>query len=419
MRIRGICAVAILCLTSAIVSAEVIQIVGGNKQLGCVGQKAQELLSVRTSRKTGGIASNVKVTFSIAQQPSQPLKKGSSGSLSAYEVYTDTNGLASVEFNFGKPNAGDYVITAVTKDTLSDPISFQLIAMQDNWMLMVLFALLGGLGVFLFGMFYLNDSLQKVAGKKFRSLLISLTKNRIKGTMTGLLVTLLNQSSSATTVLEVSLVSAGLLTFYQSIPITIGAEIGSTVTAQLVAFKLSDYAAIIAGFGFFLSFFSKQKRIKSIGDTILGFGILFLGMKLMSDGLMPLKNYKPFLSLMENVGNPFIGIMVGLIFTLVVQSSGATTGIVIALALAGAITLKEAIPINLGASIGTCITAILGSIGAGREGKRVAVFHTLAQTAGVILVYPFLTVVTYKGVPSWIYFAEWFTSAVFNSTELA
>jgi phosphate:Na+ symporter len=218
--------------------------------------------------------------------------------------------------------------------------------------------------------------------------------------------------------LEVSLVSAGLLTFAQTMAVTMGAEVGSTITAQLVAFKLSEYAVFIAGLGFYITFISKSKRWKHIGDAVLGFGLLFLGIKIMTDLMVPIRSYGPFLEMMKSVENPLVGILVGMGFTMIVHSSGATSGIVVALALAGGISLEQAIPINLGAQIGTCVTAALGSIGRGREGKRVALWHVIHQTAGVLLVYPFL-LVTYNGEAAWIYFVKWFTGIFPGTTDLA
>ncbi|MDI6757732.1 MAG: Na/Pi cotransporter family protein, partial [Endomicrobiia bacterium] len=410
-----------LCL-AAVFSAQVfaakIEVFSGNKQTGVVGEKCPEPLVARVVSDAGKPIAKTRVRFYVAQEPGQHYKKGQKASLSAASVFTDHDGLASIVIIFGEPKPGQYAVTASLDDKTSSPAAFELTALKGGWLVMVALGVLGGLGVFLFGMFFLNDSLQKVAGNKLKNLLIMLTNNPLKGLMTGLVVTGINQSSSATTVLEVSLVSVGLMTFYQSMAVTVGAEIGSTLLAQLVAFKVSDFAAIIAGAGFFISFLSKSKKIKQVGDIILSFGVLFIGMKIMSDSMSPLKTYQPFLELMERVANPIVGILVGLAFTLVIQSSGATTGIVISLALSGTVTLRQAIPLNLGAMMGTCITAILGSIGRGREGKRVAFFHVFHQAAGVSLIFPFLTIIRYKGAPAWIYFVEWFTLTFLGTTDV-
>jgi phosphate:Na+ symporter len=418
MKRKMLFALALAAVIFSQAYAAKIEIVSGNKQTGVVGEKSDESLVVRVLSDAGKPLSGMRVSFRIDQEPGQPYKKGRKAELSSASAATDKNGTASVDIIFGEPKAGQYAVTAFIDDKNTVPAAFELMSVKSGWLVMVALGVLGGLGVFLFGMFFLNDSLQKVAGNKLKNLLIMLTNNPLKGLMTGLVVTGINQSSSATTVLEVSLVSVGLMTFYQSMAVTVGAEIGSTLLAQLVAFKVSDFAAIIAGLGFFITFFSKSKKIKQVGDIILSFGVLFIGMKIMSDSLSPLKTYQPFLELMENVANPIVGILVGLAFTLVVQSSGATTGIVISLALAGTITLKQAIPLNLGAMVGTCITAILGSIGRGREGKRVAFFHVLHQIAGVALVFPFMTIINYKGAPAWIHFTEWFTLTFFGTTDV-
>ena len=286
-------------------------------------------------------------------------------------------------------------------------------------LLLPLLESLGGLGLLLFGMFFINDALQKVAGFKLRKQLVSLTGSPLRGLFTGLVVTVFNQSSTATILLEVSMVTAGLLTFYQTMAVTIGAEIGSTVTAQIVAFQLTDYAVLIAGFGFYLSFLTKTRKWKNIGNAIIGIGIIFLGMKIIADSLTPLRDYQPLAALVETGASPLAGIVIGLVFTAIIHSSGATSVMVIVLALAGVINLSQGVAINLGAQVGTCFTVALGSIGRGREGKRVALWHIIHQTAGVLIIYPFLTVITYNNEPSWLYFIKWFTAKVLGGGDIA
>jgi phosphate:Na+ symporter len=278
--------------------------------------------------------------------------------------------------------------------------------------------LIGGLAVFLYGMMVMNDNITESAGKKFRSILLSLTKNNLKGFLTGLAITTVNQSSSATTVMEVGFVGAGLMTFYQTIAVTMGAEVGSTVTAQLVAFKITKYALIFVALGFFISLFVKSKQVKGIGNAILGFGLLFLGMDIMSKSLEPLRSFQPFLNMMTKVETPIVGILVGLIFTLIIQSSGATSGIVIAMALSGTITFEQAVPINLGATIGTSITAFLGSLTLNREAKRVAYSHTISQTIGVIIAFVLIQI-PFQGTNFWYWFCKWVTKTFFLTTDLS
>jgi len=193
------------------------------------------------------------------------------------------------------------------------------------------------------------------------------------------------QSSSATTVMLVSFVQAQLMTFVQSLGVILGADIGTTITAQLIAFKLTDYALLMIAIGFFLTMFSNKDSTKYIGEAILGFGLLFFGMKLMSDAMKPLRTFLPFINMLRGLENPMLALIVGTIFTALIQSSSAFTGIIIVLAQQGLLTLDAGIPLVMGANIGTCITAGLASIGTSREAKRVALAHVLFKVGGVAL----------------------------------
>ena len=253
-----------------------------------------------------------------------------------------------------------------------------------SWSVLAI-GLLGGLAFFLYGMEKMSDGMKKTAGNRMRSILEALTQNRVVALVVGAVVTMVIQSSSATTVMLVSFVQAELMTFAQSLGVILGADIGTTITAQMIAFKLTDYALVMVLAGFCMRFFGKSEQIKSIGDTILGFGILFYGMKMMSDAMKPLRSYSEFIDLMKGLENPLYGLLIGTAFTALVQSSSASTGVVIVLAQQGLITLEAGIPIIFGANIGTCITAGLASIGTSREAKRVAIAHVLFKVAGVLL----------------------------------
>ncbi len=250
---------------------------------------------------------------------------------------------------------------------------------------MLCIGLLGGLAFFLYGMEKMSEGMRKSAGNQMRSLLATLTRNRFIGMLVGAFVTMVIQSSSATTVMLVSFVQAELMSFTQSLGVILGANIGTTITAQMVAFKLTDYALVMIIGGFGIRLFGKNDRIRSIGDILLGFGILFYGMKLMSDTMKPLRTYSEFMGIMEGLENPVLGILAGALFTALVQSSSASTGVVIVLAQQGLITIEAGIPIILGSNIGTCITAGLASIGTAREAKRVALAHVLFNSCGVLL----------------------------------
>jgi len=245
--------------------------------------------------------------------------------------------------------------------------------------------LFGGLAFFLFGMEMMSEGMKKSAGNKMRAILGALTKNRVIALIVGAFVTMVIQSSSATTVMLVSFVQAELMGFTQAIGVILGANIGTTITAQLIAFKLTDYALLMIITGFLMRAFAKKDNIKFAGEAILGFGILFFGMKMMGDSMKPLRTFQGFVDLMKRLENPLLAMLVSMIITEIIQSSSAFTGIVIVLAQQQMITLEAGIPMILGANIGTCITAIIASIRTAREAKRVAIAHVLFNITGAIL----------------------------------
>lgn len=269
------------------------------------------------------------------------------------------------------------IINPILADNLSS-------ASVIDWTVMMM-TLFGGLALFLYGMNKMSDGMKKAAGDSMRKVLATITKNRVFGVIVGAFVTMIIQSSSATTVMLVSFVQAKLMTYVQSIGIILGANIGTTVTAQLIAFKLTDYALAMIAVGFVLSVFTKKESYKYLGEALLGFGILFFGMKLMSDAMYPLRTFEPFINLMKGLENPIFGLLIGAAFTALIQSSSAFTGIVIVLAQQGLLTIDAGIPMILGANIGTCVTAGLASIGTTREAKRVALAHVLFNTIGVLV----------------------------------
>jgi phosphate:Na+ symporter len=251
-------------------------------------------------------------------------------------------------------------------------------------------SLIGGLGLFLFGMSYMGDGLQKAAGSKMKDILAALTKNKLMGVLVGTLVTGVIQSSSATTVMVVGFVNAGLMNLNQAVGIIMGANIGTTVTAFLVSLNITKVATFMVGIGVFVYLVAKKKRIKSIAEIIIGFGILFIGMDIMKDAMGPLEQNKEFIGLMTKFSNPFLGILVGFVMTAILQSSSATTGILIAVAATGVISFDAAYPIVFGQNIGTCVTALLASIGANKTAKRAAVIHLLFNVTGTLLFMIFL-----------------------------
>ena len=250
---------------------------------------------------------------------------------------------------------------------------------------LIIIGLFGGLGMFLYGMEMMSDGMKMTAGNSMRSILKKLTSNRFIAVFVGAFITMIIQSSSATTVMLVSFVNSGLLNFVQALGVILGSNIGSTVTAQIVAFKVTDYALLLIAVGSIMTLFSKKDSAKHIGFVILGFGLLFYGMKVMSDTMKPLRTDPTFNIILTSFENPFLGIIAGAVFTALIQSSSATTGIVITLASSGSITLEAGIPLILGANIGTCITALLAGLKATRDAKRVAIGHVLFNVIGVLV----------------------------------
>ena len=262
-----------------------------------------------------------------------------------------------------------------------------------NEKLQIVFGLLGGLAIFLYGMNMMSECLQKAAGEKMKTILALLTKNPILGVLAGALTTAVLQSSSATTVMAIGFVSAGLMNLPQAISIILGANIGTTMTAQIIAFKLSDYIYIIIVIGFIISFIVKSERAKSIGQTIFAFGLLFLGIETMGSVMKPLASSPFFVDLIAKVADiPVLGVVVGTMMTLVVQSSSATIAVLQNFAsqagpdgVTSILGLTGAIPILLGDNIGTTITALLASVGQPRDAKRTAVAHCIFNLSGALI----------------------------------
>ena len=253
-----------------------------------------------------------------------------------------------------------------------------------NETLQIIFGLFGGLAIFLYGMNLMSDSLQKVAGERMRTILGMLTKNPVLGVLSGALVTAVLQSSSATTVMAIGFVSAGLMSLPQAISIIFGANIGTTMTAQLIAFNLSDYIYLIIIVGFLLYFFGKKEKIKDLGATIFGFGLLFDGIEIMGSVMKPLATSPVFAEMIQKVADvPVLGLLVGLCMTLLVQSSSAT--IAVLQNVASTAGLVGALPVLFGDNIGTTITALIASVGLSLNAKRTALAHSIFNISGSLI----------------------------------
>lgn len=259
----------------------------------------------------------------------------------------------------------------------------------------IIFGVAGGLALFIFGMDLMGVGLKKAAGEKLRVILETITRNPISGIIVGMFVTTIIQSSSATTVMVVGFVNARLMTLRQAIGVILGATIGTTITAQLIAFNIGEYAYLIAALGFVVFFFVKYKNWQYVGEVFFGLGILFIGLNTMSDMLKPLATHPVFADWIVNLGkHPVMGVLVGTLMTIIVQSSSATIGVLQTIAsqpvkvndlIQPLIPLTSAIPILLGDNIGTTITALLACIGANKAAKRAAIVHTLIKIFGCLL----------------------------------
>jgi len=245
--------------------------------------------------------------------------------------------------------------------------------------------LAGGLAMFLFGMDIMTGALKRVTGDRLKTLLLRMTRNRFAGMTTGAVLTAIVQSSSVTTVLLVGFISAGMMKMPQSVAVILGANVGTTITAQVLAFKVTALALPLVSLGFFATLLARREDVREYGTIALGLGVVFLGMTIMGEAMHPLRDYRPFVDFMLSLESPLLAAAVGAGFTAVIQSSSATTGLLIVLAGQGLITLEPAIALALGANIGTCVTAMLAAIGKPRAAVQAAVVHTLVNVGGVLV----------------------------------
>lgn len=249
-----------------------------------------------------------------------------------------------------------------------------------------LLSLIGGLGLFLYGMTVMGESIEKAAGAKMRSFLDFFTKNRFIGMLFGMLFCAIVQSSSATTVMVVSFVNAGLMNLVQAAGVIMGANVGTTITSQLVAFNLSQAAPVFLMLGVIITMFCKNNKVKQIGEVVLGFGVLFMGLSLMSGSMEGMKESPFVVNLLHGINNPFLGIIIGFIITAIIQSSSVTVSIVLLMAQQGLLPLWICFYIILGCNIGSCTTALLASISGNKDAKRAAMIHFLFNVMGTIVI---------------------------------
>ena len=246
-------------------------------------------------------------------------------------------------------------------------------------------SMLGGLALFLYGMQMMSTGLEAAAGNKMKLILEKITANRFVGVLVGALITAIIQSSSATTVMVVGFVNSGMMTLQQAVWIIMGANIGTTITGQLIALDVGELAPLLAFLGVAAIVFMKNERLHHIGEIIAGLGILFIGMEMMSTAMKPLAEVEEFVGLLSKFENPILGILAGTVFTALIQSSSASVGILQALAMSGAVTLHSAAYVLFGQNIGTCVTALLASVGASRNAKRTTIVHITFNVFGTVV----------------------------------
>ena len=260
---------------------------------------------------------------------------------------------------------------------------------NKEWMHLCI-GMFGGLAFMLYGIEKMGTALKVVAGDKMKQVMWRLTSNRFTGLLTGIFVTAVVQSSTVTTVLLVGFISTRLMSLAQSIGVILGADIGTTITAQILAFKVSEFALVPVCVGFLMMFLSKKDKFTQVGHAVMGIGLIFFGISLMSQSMYPLRTYDPFINVMADLSNPLYGIIAGAVFTALTNSSAAALAVVIALASQGLLTLDVGIGLTLGANLGTCLTAGIVAIGKNREAVRAAAAHVLFKLLGVILIFPFI-----------------------------
>jgi phosphate:Na+ symporter len=376
--------VLVLVIQPVSASQRKIEIVSGNDQSLLVRSSAKPVL-IKVMDENDRPIQGERLDFVIATRPA----KAKDFDLDQRVIITDDRGEASLNINQVSIPGNYSILVLLHKDPDNHTyINFKV--NHESWVMYLLFGLMGGLGMFLFGMKLGADGLQMIAGKKMKSILGAFTNNPYLGVVTGIVVTAITQSSSATTVMLVGFVNAALMTLEQTFPVILGANIGTTITVQLIAFDISHYALLMIGLGFLLKY-SKSKTVVYTGDIILGFGFIFYGMKVMSTSMSPLRSYPAFKEMLISFSSyPISAIIGSMLFTALIQSSGATIGLVVVFASQGLITLHASIPLILGAHTGTCITGWIAAIGASTGARRTAMLNIIYNIIGTIVFLPFL-----------------------------
>jgi phosphate:Na+ symporter len=367
--------------------------ISGDNQVGTVTRTLKDPLVIRVVDDKGYPVMGAPVGFKILEQPKENIINNKFALLSDSLTMTDQDGYAMTDLVFGESPGNYYIIAEAGNETLI----FKAVALQKNWLLYLLFSVVGGLGIFIFGLNYGSKGLMRAAGAKMRDLLFNLTKHRILALITGVVVTVILGSSTASSILLVKFASSGIIMLQQALGVLMGINIGTTITVQILAFHLLDYAILIVGIGFFIMHL--VPRLKNTGQAVFGLGLLFFSLRLMSMATANLKylpNFSTSIASMANI--PLLGILVGALLAFILRSSAATIGIILILAFDSLIELPQAIPLILGANLGTTFSSIISANTV--EGRRVALGHLSFNGLAIAILYPFLGRI--PGIMSWI-----------------
>jgi phosphate:Na+ symporter len=363
--------------------------ISGNNQIGLCRESLRRPFRVRVTDADGRTLSGVVVEFKVVEAGDPTADRSGFPDVDPATVETGPDGMAMTTLRFGS-RQGVFHVLALPQSAEGSPLVFNARAYRQHWLAFMLVGIAGGLALFLFGIRFGGRGLQKAAGHKLREAVTRLTANRFMGLITGVIITFIFQSSSATTAMLVSFANAGIIGLQQALGVILGADIGTTLTVQLIAFRILDYSLLVVGAGFVL-LVSKVERYSRLGQIIMGFGLLFFGMAVMSSAVAPVKDHPTFVRFMVGVErNPVLAIVLSALFTAIIHGSAATIGLVLIFAFEGVISLKAAVPLVLGANVGTCVTALLAGVSANAEGKRIAWAHTLFKIGAVVLMLPFL-----------------------------
>lgn len=355
--------------------------ISGNTQSAVIKNQLKDSIFFKVVDSNYFPLAKIPVFLVISQEPSP----NSGAKLADTLVYTNSHGICGTVFTLGSHTGKYHVTASIVSNTPHNTLSYSFEAKASYWLFFMLIGVVGGLVFFLYGMNIMSSGLQKTAGDKMRTILSSLTRNNVIGVAIGTLVTAIIQSSSATSVMLVSFVHSGLMRFKQTLSILLGATIGSTITVQLISFKLTDYSLLFVAIGGALYMFSKKNSLRFVGESLFGFGLLFFGMEVMSEAIAPVKSSSVFIQIFTHLQNPFLGIFVGALFTAIVQSSAASIGIFIILATQGLLSVESSIALVLGANLGTPVTAIIASLKTSHDAKRVAITLVVYKLILVLL----------------------------------